>query len=387
MMTTTFPLPGDLSEEARLFAEAARRWAEREALEPRRAKRLDDAQRARALGALLVELGLQEHALQAGAAPDAVALSLALGAEEAGRVDVGLAAAAASTLATVAAVASSPASPAALSALAARARGTEPLRIALALPAVDGTPRAAARRAEVAGWTVGGTSVRALCSALSAPLLGVVCDLDGEESGLFAIPADGPGVRRGPRLVQTGLDADADAALELAAVQLPEEALLLRGVAVAGLVCWLQLQLAAACAGALRAAHDILVDWAEHRVIKGRGQRFADNSLCASLLGEVAQRALLGRWLVLDLARLVGRAACAPETRVAALCVVHELAASAEEGLHRAMELMGSAGYAREWHLERYWRDVKVVRGRLGGQAFARVALARHFHGSRGLGA
>ena len=46
------------------------------------------------------------------------------------------------------------------------------------------------------------------------------------------------------------------------------------------------------------------------------------------------------------------------------------------------MELMGSAGYAREWHLERYWRDVKSVQSCLGGRVLSGMHVARHYFGS-----
>ena len=48
--------------------------------------------------------------------------------------------------------------------------------------------------------------------------------------------------------------------------------------------------------------------------------------------------------------------------------------------LDRGMELMASAGYATEWNLERFWRDVKTVEALLL-PVQARVHMARHYFG------
>jgi alkylation response protein AidB-like acyl-CoA dehydrogenase len=45
------------------------------------------------------------------------------------------------------------------------------------------------------------------------------------------------------------------------------------------------------------------------------------------------------------------------------------------------MELMGSAGYATEWNLERYWRDIKTLHGHLGSEVLDRLEIARHCFG------
>ena len=43
---------------------------------------------------------------------------------------------------------------------------------------------------------------------------------------------------------------------------------------------------------------------------------------------------------------------------------------------------MGSAGYATEWNIERYWRDVKTLRTYLGPETHGSVTMARHYFGS-----
>ena len=54
------------------------------------------------------------------------------------------------------------------------------------------------------------------------------------------------------------------------------------------------------------------------------------------------------------------------------------MAASAEAGLNHTMELMGSAGYATEWNLERYWRDTKTLATYLHLETAGQMVLANH---------
>jgi hypothetical protein len=37
--------------------------------------------------------------------------------------------------------------------------------------------------------------------------------------------------------------------------------------------------------------------------------------------------------------------------------------------INRGLELMGSAGYAKEWHAEKHWRDVKTIQSLMCGVA------------------
>ena len=46
---------------------------------------------------------------------------------------------------------------------------------------------------------------------------------------------------------------------------------------------------------------------------------------------------------------------------------------------------LASAGYATEWNLERYWRDIKTLSTYLMLETVGPVALARHYFGCRNL--
>jgi len=47
---------------------------------------------------------------------------------------------------------------------------------------------------------------------------------------------------------------------------------------------------------------------------------------------------------------------------------------------------MGSAGYAKEWHVEKHWRDIKTIQSYLcgvGAEAPIKLDLARFFYDCR----
>jgi alkylation response protein AidB-like acyl-CoA dehydrogenase len=156
------------------------------------------------------------------------------------------------------------------------------------------------------------------------------------------------------------------------------------------LLSWYYLGLAAAGVGALLAVYEIIKEWGDNRVIKGRGQIFKENPLTGALMGEIAKEIAVDRLLAYDLAGILaepegygGSEALAAFT--SALMLVHHIYVSAEYTIHRTMELMASAGYAKEGQLERYWRDVKTVQCYIGAYELAKHDFARWFYHTKTL--
>lgn len=377
-------------------------WADRAVLGPRAtAKEGYDALVRRAMGELQKEVGLggamfPEALGGAGRDGPDVAYLLTLAVEEVGRADVGLAFSLACSQAVAATALLGPGEPRAALHLAKLLGSGEPLaEVALVLPQLASrerahlprvggrTPQASARRV-TGGWIVEAAEARPLHAGQVASALGVVCDVKDEPPVLLLVPVDAKGVERGQQLRQTGLGASPNCGLCLREVRLATESLVASGEeALRFLETWLRLLTAASAVGALRAAHAILSDWGENRVIKGRGQVFKENPLTASVMADLVTRLHTSRLLVYDLAHFVahpetyGPAGSAPVHTTGA-SVHGTVMASAETALGHAMELMASAGYAREWFLERYWRDLKCVRSLLGGEMLSRMAVARH---------
>jgi alkylation response protein AidB-like acyl-CoA dehydrogenase len=228
------------------------------------------------------------------------------------------------------------------------------------------------------------SSARPVAASRDARVFGVVCEL-GDRPALVLVPADAPGVRLGEAVAKTGLAASRNGEVAFDAVTLPSSFLVFEGAQPCReLVAWLDLGCAAAASGALLAGWEILREWGETRVIKGKGQVLRDNPLVASLLGEITQKIVTSRLLLLDLARLLSRAdAVASGALLAtAAAVARSVTRAAEEGLDASMELMGSAGYATEWNIERCWRDAKTIRTIRLPEAQVLTDLARHAFGA-----
>jgi alkylation response protein AidB-like acyl-CoA dehydrogenase len=47
---------------------------------------------------------------------------------------------------------------------------------------------------------------------------------------------------------------------------------------------------------------------------------------------------------------------------------------------NKAMELMGSYGYVREYNMGKYWRDCKIIQLREGGGRLGRFDVCRGFY-------
>jgi len=406
-----FPAGRDwATEESLAVARTVQRWADRELIAKRQTLRESyDELLLPAYTTLVLELGLQRY-LWPGEGEEALdpveaAMTLTLATEQVGRGDLGLAWLLAGLLAPAAALTLGDDAPAetraALEPLL--AGGPQRPQIIALVPAVldltgddeaarfDGRRLQATARKDGEGWIVTAEAARPLCSGRTATLFALLCHVEGDTAtspAWLLIPGDAEGIRRGEPILQAGLTAAQNAPVTLDQVHAPAAALALTGrTACQSFLAWHDLLAAAGCVGAMLAAHEILADWGDNRVIKGKGQRFKDNPLCAAQMAGLAQRVSLARPLVLDLAHRLSRpdlygAAGEEPQRLQAQSVAHHVAVAAMAGLDQAMELMGSAGYATEWNLERYWRDVKTVQVHLGAGVLGRVALARYHYGS-----
>lgn len=247
-------------------------------------------------------------------------------------------------------------------------------------------------RSASGAWVLEGKGVRPTCSGADATLFGTWCAVEGEEAPAFIlVPGDAPGLSRGPEFKKTGLAASRNADLDMSGVEVPAENCLFRSeLEYRRLLSWFYLGISAAAVGGLLAAYQILKEWGDNRVIKGSGNIFKENPLTGALMGEIAQEISMSRLLAYDLAGMLADPASFGDAGsemvyTSALMIVHQVLATAERTLHRTMELMASAGYAKEWQLERYWRDLKTVQCYVGSHELAKHDFARWFYGARTL--
>ncbi|MEW6555372.1 MAG: acyl-CoA dehydrogenase family protein [Actinomycetota bacterium] len=359
-------------------------------------------------GRLMTEIGLQKMFWPEKHGGDehnhpAASYTVAAALEQIGRADVGLAFLAAHSLALQAAIVlEDDYQEDKVAAVAPMfCEGDKPLIVSFVLPAFseeEGAPEWRGKgfqvkaRGGAGGWTLNGRAVRPTCSGADAGLLGVFCAVEGEDEPAFIlVPGDAPGLKRGKEFLKTGLAASRNADLDFSDVKVPGVNCAWRGdEGMFRLLSWYYLGLAATGAGALLATYEIIKEWGDNRVIKGRGHIFKDNPLTAALMGEIAKEIVIDRLLAYDLAGMLAEpdvygGAGSQALFTSALMLAHQVFVSAEYTINRTMELMASAGYAKEWQLERYWRDVKTVQCYLGAYELAKHDFARWFYQTKSL--
>ena len=239
-------------------------------------------------------------------------------------------------------------------------------------------------------WHLSGERIRGQCACADSKLLGVIAAVNGQPA-LFAVPCETPGVSVGEPFLKTGLAAVTGADLTLDDATVPEAYKVFEsGAGMRKLLAWYDLGCAAVCLGAGFATWEILKEWGDVRVIKGKGQVFKENPLTAALMGKIGGMIALNRLHVYHLARMLARPdiygpSDRPVTLATATAIVRSVVRSTMEAINHTMELMASAGYATEWNLERYWRDVKTVEGHLGPETAAQADLARHYFDCKSL--
>lgn len=242
-------------------------------------------------------------------------------------------------------------------------------------------------------WVLSGEKIRPFNAGMDAAYFGVLSHLEGEkEPGFIIVPAAAEGVARaGDALKTTGLAASRNAELSFEQVTVPAGNLVFRGSpAYREMLSWLYAGIGAVALGSLFASFEIIKEWGDTRVIKGKGNIFKNNPLTAALMAEVSHEILLCRLLIQRLAQLFARDGAEGKGEgeglyIASLSSAAHITGAAEKAINKIMELMGSAGYATEWNLERYWRDLKTMQVHLGNWELNKMELAQYFYGSQNL--
>lgn len=240
-------------------------------------------------------------------------------------------------------------------------------------------------------WILTGERIRPLNASADAAYFGVFCYLEGEdEPGLILVPASSEGIERDKEIPKvTGLAASRNPEIRFDRVAVPADNLVFKGSsAYRKMLSWLHAGIGAVTLGSLFASFEIIREWGDTRVIKGTGNIFKNNPLTASLMAEISHQILLSRFLIQRLGQLFAQARMEQEEDaerlfVGSLSIAAHVTAAAEKAINNIMELMASAGYATEWNLERYWRDVKTMQVHLGNWELNKMELAEYFYDSK----
>jgi alkylation response protein AidB-like acyl-CoA dehydrogenase len=392
-----------LKETDLTLASGIQDWAEKEVVSKRLEHQEDyDLLLKPALQKLMVDIGLQsvlwpEKMGGAGDNQTGSAYTVAAALEQVGRADTGIGFLASHVLALQASVAMEGRLNEKLCKDLAPVfgEGKEPAVVSFVLTAYgeeEGVPEWRGKclqvRASLTGdeWELNGTGVRPTCSGSDADLYAVLCAVEDEdEPALILVKGEAEGLTRGAAFKKTGLAASLNADIGFDNVKVAPEMYAWAGSdSVRHLLSWFYLGLGATAVGSLLAAYEIIKEWGDNRVIKGTGHVFKENPLTASLMADAAHDTAVGRLLIYNLAEILsdpeayGGAGSEGVFATASL-IVHRIYRLAEDTLNHIMELMASAGYAKEWQLERYWRDIKTIQCHIGACELAKMDSARWF--------
>ena len=236
------------------------------------------------------------------------------------------------------------------------------------------------------GYAINGKNIRPINSGAVADLFCVVCADKLGRPCIALVPGNDANVVRGKTLLETGLNASSNADVSFNNVRIPKSYVIARENVVEEIYTWLNLLLGGVSVGAAMNFFEMISDWSETRTIKG-GYMMKENPLCASVLADVADEVFTARILLYNLAHIMSK----PEDwghsgsqRVYTFSQIigSQVQQKAVRAINRGLELMGSAGYSKEWHVEKHWRDTKTIQSYLcgvGAEAPVKMDTARFF--------
>ena len=215
------------------------------------------------------------------------------------------------------------------------------------------------------GYAVNGKDLRPINGGAIADLFCVVCADKTGKPCIALVPGDDVNVVRGRTLLETGLSASSNADVSFNNVKIPKSYVISRKGIVEEIYTWLNLLLGGVSVGTGMNFFEMVGDWSETRTIKG-GYMMKENPLCASVLADVADEVFTSRLLLYGLAQILSKPNdwgqnCSQMVYSISQIIGSKIQQNVVRAINRGLELMGSAGYSKEWHVEKHWRDVKTI--------------------------
>lgn len=258
------------------------------------------------------------------------------------------------------------------------------------LPELHG--RTIKTRAEKDGdfWVINGAK-RFPSNAGISSIYCVVCQTDPEkgEEGIAQIyvPYDAEGLTFGKFENKAGMQSDRNCDIYFDNVRVPlsyradgpgKDAEYLKDNVTNG-----RLGSASAAIGCARGAFEEVLRYTGERFVAGKPIR--EHSIAAGVLAEMAMGIEAARAFCLQVALMRSQpevyGSSHSETMLSYTSMTKNYACDMAVSLtNKAMELMGSYGYIRDYHVEKYWRDVKEIQLWLGGVQLAQLDIMRGYY-------
>jgi alkylation response protein AidB-like acyl-CoA dehydrogenase len=219
----------------------------------------------------------------------------------------------------------------------------------------------------------------------------VLCTTDpelGDEGvALIYVPADAEGLSFGPDEKKAGMQGDRNCPMYLNNVRVPKEwraagpgidAQLLHGNVTAA-----RINTAALAVGNAQGAFETVLKYTKDRIVANKPIR--QHSICAGMLAdmaigiETARNYCLHAAYMFDHPEIYGPPTSNAVMSKASIAKVYA-ADVAVMVTNKAMELMGSYGYVRDYNVEKYWRDCKIIQLWEGGAQLGRFDVCRGYY-------
>ena len=241
-------------------------------------------------------------------------------------------------------------------------------------------------------WVINGHKIWATNTGTVGDLYVVIATTkkgssDLNDFGLFLVPRESEGVAVGNPYKKCGMSADMNSDVWFDHVRIPKRYRLhgagkdaeywLRTVSMG------QIGGAAMAVGIMKGVYDIIKRWTTERIIAGKPLK--EHSICADMLSEVAINiestsawmwAYIREW---DHPEIYGVKSWDEGFTLKTRGLAVHSSIAVERVCSRAMDFMSSAGYAREYGLEKHWRDSKMIGLWMGGYGLKTVENARYW--------
>ncbi|MBN1572270.1 MAG: acyl-CoA dehydrogenase family protein [Deltaproteobacteria bacterium] len=241
-------------------------------------------------------------------------------------------------------------------------------------------------------WVLSGEKMWASNSGIAGLYL-VTANTDpslGDEGiALIYVPADAEGLSFGKFENKAGLQADRNCPMFLDGVVVPKE-YRLAGPGRDAECLHQNLTIgrigsAAMSIGCAQGAFEAVLEFTKDRVVGLSGKPIRQHSIAASMIAdmaigiETARNAYVAAAYKYDHPEEYGPSHSTAQLSRASLAKVYaaEVAISVT---NKAMELMGSYGYVREYNVEKYWRDCKIIQLWEGGAQLGRFDVCRGYY-------